>query len=178
MIARRRSSTRPTWPASSLAVALCELRDGRLLAWGALLAVVVLAVFGFVTAIIPNPVFGRSVAPEPFAIAVWLLSAPLAGLLWATYLVPGGPGAVPTVLGASGRTGTTTGTIGSAAAFIAIGCPMCNKVALVLLGASGTMTVFAPLQPLIGFLSVALLAGTLAWRLRVRSRGGACPVAT
>ncbi len=38
------------------------------------------------------------------------------------------------------------------------------------------MTVFAPLQPVIGAVSLALLAGTLAWRLRLRVRGGACSV--
>jgi hypothetical protein len=165
-------------PVSSLVVAVRELRDGRLLAGAALLTIVVLASFGLVTAIIPNPVFGRSVAPEPVAIAVWLVSAPLAGLVWATYHVPGSADAVPAVLGPTGRSGITTGTIGSAAAFLAIGCPMCNKVALVLLGAGGTMTVFAPLQPAIGLLSIALLAGTLTWRLRLRSLGGACPIAS
>jgi len=41
------------------------------------------------------------------------------------------------------------------------------------LGVSGALTVFAPLQPVIGAASVALLAVTLAWRLRDRVRG--CP---
>jgi hypothetical protein len=36
--------------------------------------------------------------------------------------------------------------------------------------------VFAPLQPLIGAASLVLLAGTLAWRFRLRARGGACLV--
>lgn len=44
--------------------------------------------FGIVTAIIPNPVFGRGIPPEPFAIAVWLGSAPLTGLVMATYFAP------------------------------------------------------------------------------------------
>jgi hypothetical protein len=38
------------------------------------------------------------------------------------------------------------------------------------------MTVFAPIQPILGAASIVLLAGTLAWRLRLRARGGACPV--
>jgi hypothetical protein len=78
--------------------------------------------------------------------------------------------------GASHRQGTTLGTVAGFGAFLAIGCPVCNKVALVLLGAGGAMTVFAPLQPLIGAASLVLLAGTLAWRFRLRARGGACSV--
>lgn len=55
-----------------------------------------------------------------------------------------------------------------------IGCPVCNKIALVLLGTSGALTVFAPLQPVIGAGSLVLLAATLGWRLSLRARGGAC----
>jgi len=73
-------------------------------------------------------------------------------------------------------TGSFVGYAGGLAAFLAIGCPVCNKVALVLLGASGALTVWAPLQPILGAASLVLLAATLAWRLQVRARGGACPV--
>jgi hypothetical protein len=38
------------------------------------------------------------------------------------------------------------------------------------------MTLYAPIQPFIGAASLALLAGTLAWRLRIRARGGACSI--
>ena len=47
-------------------------------------SLVSLVAFGLIAAIIPNPVFGRQIPPEPFAIAVWLVSAPLMGLLGAT----------------------------------------------------------------------------------------------
>jgi hypothetical protein len=74
----------------------------------------------------------------------------------------------------AGRDGTTLGTVASFGAFLAIGCPVCNKIALILLGTSGALTIFAPLQPVIGAASLVLLAGTLAWRFRLRARGGAC----
>lgn len=140
------------------------------------------------SAIIPNPVFGRQIPPEPFAIAVWLASAPLVGLSVATYVSPvrtpaaAGPLAHPAAAGpfvtarmASESQGTTLGTIAGFGAFLAIGCPVCNKIALLLLGTSGALTVFAPLQPVIGAASLALLVATLAWRLQLRARGGACP---
>ncbi len=139
-------------------------------------ALVALVVFGVTAAIIPNPIFGRGTPPEPFAIAVWLASAPLMGIVTATYFAPM-PARGPVPLEQSARRdGTTLGTLGGFAAFIAIGCPTCNKIALVLLGASGATSIFGPIQPVIGAVSLALLAGTLIWRLRLRARGGACSV--
>ncbi len=173
---------------SSLRAVLSVRFVAEALVW----SVAALLAFGLVAAIIPNPIFGRRIPPEPFAIAVWLLSAPLMGLIGATYggaareraaaLAPSsglrislraaGTAGEPE---AEGR-GATAATIGSLAAFLAIGCPVCNKVALLLLGASGALTVFAPLQPAIGAASLLLLAGTLVWRLRLLARGAACTV--
>jgi hypothetical protein len=143
--------------------AYCPLRDRSLIAWSAIWTLFALGAFGLLTAIIPNPVFGRGTPPEPFAVAIWLVSAPLIGVVMATYF-------------AVRRDGTTLGTLGGFAAFIAIGCPTCNKIALILLGAGGATSFFGPVQPFIGAISVALLAGTLVWRLRLRARGGACAV--
>ena len=156
--------------------------DRRFVIHAVLWAAASLVVFGLVAAIIPNPVFARQIPPEPFAIAVWVASAPLMGLLGATYTAtaPSGPiGEAATLLAGpaarvAGRDGTTLGTVASFGAFLSIGCPVCNKIALVLLGTSGALTVFAPLQPVIGATSLVLLVGTLAWRFRLRTSGGAC----
>jgi hypothetical protein len=169
--------------------------DPRFVAWAVLGTLGTLLAFGLVSAIIPNPVFGRSIPPEPFAIVVWLVSAPLAGLLLASYLAPfpvtvAAPTALPSPPDGSGLVAATAaierddpdrggslGAIAGIGAFLAIGCPVCNKVALVLLGASGALSVWAPLQPLVGALSIVLLAVAVIWRLRVRRRGGACSIA-
>ncbi len=156
--------------------------DRRFVIHATLWAAASLLVFGLVAAIIPNPVFGRQVPPEPFAIAVWVASAPLMGLLGATYSATAPSGSIgeaaPLLPGSAarvaGRDVSTLGTVASFGAFLAIGCPVCNKIALVLLGTSGALTIFAPLQPVIGATSLVLLAGTLAWRFRLRTRGGAC----
>jgi hypothetical protein len=174
------------------AVRLLTTLDRRFWAWAATWAVASLLAFGFVSAIVPNPVFGRQIPPEPFAIAVWLLSAPLMGLVAATYTVTpsrytAGPDAevhaldrVPDHLDGRGTKldgrSSALGTVAGIGAFLAIGCPVCNKIALLLLGTSGALTVFAPLQPAIGVVSLALLVGTLAWRLRLRSTGATCEV--
>jgi hypothetical protein len=170
---------------------LRSLAGPRFAAWTVAATVGSLLTFGLVSAIIPNPVFGREIPPEPFAIAVWLASAPLMGILLATYLVP--PPVAPVALAAGPIPGqapdrplgsdaaeqrrSLLGYAGGLAAFLAIGCPVCNKIVLVALGTSGALTIWAPLQPLLGAASLVLLAGALTWRLRARARGGACPIA-
>lgn len=156
------------------------------LLWGVLSALA----YGLVAAIIPNPVFGRQIPPEPFAIAVWLLSAPLIGVIGATYSSPAAPATTPllvldsrTAIPAGGAApdpatdddrASWLGGVASFGAFLAIGCPVCNKLALVLLGTSGALSIWAPIQPILGAVSLALLAGTAAWRLRLRATGAAC----
>jgi hypothetical protein len=152
------------------------LRDRSLAAWSLVWTVAVLAVFGIVTAIIPNPVFGRGLPPESFAVAVWLVSSPLMGVLMATYFAPAPGLPAQSLASTGGRDGTRFGMLGSVAAFLAIGCPTCNKIALVLLGAGGAASIFGPIQPVIGAVSIVLLSGTLMWRMRLRARGGGCAV--
>jgi len=159
---------------------LLAFRDRGLLTHAAAWALASGIAFGLATAIIPNPVFGRSVAPEAFAIWTWLLSAPLMGIVMATYTAPPPVSPIelvplePSTAAMAERRTTTLGGIASLGTFLAIGCPVCNKVALVLLGASGAMSVFAPLQPFIAVASLVLLAVTAAWRLRLRVTGAAC----
>ena len=53
----------------------------------------------------------------------------------------------------------------SLATVLAVGCPVCNKLVVMLLGVSGAMTWFAPLQPILGAGAVILLVGVLRQRL-------------
>lgn len=162
----------------------------RFRAWVLGWTLVSLLAYGLVTAIIPNPVFGRQVPPEPFAYGVWLLSAPLMGFIAATYsgvaagavgpgraqvLVPAGDATATALPSIEGRT-SSVGMIASIGTFLAIGCPVCNKIALVLLGTSGALSIWAPIQPFLGAASLALLALTVAWRVRQMNTGPACAV--
>ena len=141
--------------------------DRRFWIAGAAGTIAALLVLGIPSAVIPNPLFIRMTPTEPFNVIVWLASAPLAGFLLATYVSRGGPAATDPHADA----GATRATVGGIAAYLAIGCPICNKVVVAALGVSGALNVFAPLQPLIGAASIAVLAGTLVWRLRMRARG-------
>ncbi len=148
-------------------VPLLATLDRRFWIVSALATLGSLLLLGIPTALIPNPVFGRQIEAEPFAYVVWVASAVLMGLVTATYLAPGPAGRSEPHTDERGTGGLT---IGGLAAFLAVGCPVCNKIAVVALGFTGALQYFAPIQPILGAASVALLAVTLAWRLRARTR--------
>ncbi len=128
--------------------------------------------FGLSTAVVANPVFGREVPPTTWSPGVLALTSILTGLLWATYVDNRGPAPIrlaPARIGQDPPQGVRTaraGVLGSLLAYLAIGCPVCNKVALVLLGTGGALQVYAPIQPYLGAVGVGLLAVALIVRLR------------
>jgi hypothetical protein len=130
------------------------------------------AFFGLSTAVLANPVFGRSVPPTDWAAEVLVATAILSGLLSATYVRNDGPALIR--LEATGAaTGSAVasrsaraGAAGSLLAYLAIGCPVCNKLALLLLGTTGALNLYAPIQPYLGAIGIALLAVALVIRLR------------
>ena len=120
------------------------------------------------TAVIPSPVFGRAVCVTLWSYPVVALSGILGGMLIATYLRSAQPASDE--LDRSSKAGLA----GSLLSFFAVGCPVCNKLVLLALGASGALSVFAPIQPILAVASLALMT----YALRARLRGElACPVA-
>lgn len=135
-------------------LAFAPLLTARGAASAAAAALATTLVIGLPTAVIENPLFTRMTPVRPLDVAFLMLTSALAALLAASYAAPVA-GAVP------GRA-----TAGGFLAFLAIGCPVCNKVVVALLGTGGALTFFEPLQPLLGAASVALLATALLVRLR------------
>ena len=122
-------------------------------------------VIAVVTAMVDNPIFGRAVPTTWWAWPVLVASSVLSGLVLATYVRE--PGVV------LDEQMSRPGGLGGLLTVFAVGCPVCNKLALLALGSAGAMQWFAPVQP---FLGIAAL-GLLAWGLRARLRGEiACPV--
>lgn len=118
------------------------------------------------TAVIPNPVFGRSIEVTWWSYPVVIITGILGGLLIATYV------RTPTPAGAQAPEPEadrplTLGAVGGLVSFFAVGCPVCNKLVLLALGASGAVTWFAPVQPFLALASV----GLMAWALRTRLKG-------
>ncbi len=50
--------------------------------------------------------------------------------------------------------------------FFSVSCPVCNKLLLFLLGASGAMTYFNPLRPILGFASIGLLTTAIYFKVK------------
>lgn len=124
--------------------------------------------FGLSTAVLENPVFGREIPPTPWSPNVLIATAILSGLLTATYVRNDGPAPITLddVDVAPGARTAKAGAVGSLLAYLAIGCPVCNKIALLLLGTTGALNLYAPIQPYLGAIGIALLAIALVIRLR------------
>src|SRR5919199_6775752 len=132
---------------------------------GFLAGIGTVAIIGVPTDVIPNPLFGRQTPAHTYDVAVLIALGVLTGALVATYAI--GRDAAR----ANKRAGIGSGVLG----WFAVSCPACNKLVVALLGASGATSTFAPLQPALGGLAVALAAGALAVRIRAVRRA-ACPL--
>ncbi len=123
---------------------------------------------GLATDVVPNPVFGRSVAVTDWAMPVLTATAILSGLVFATYVRNDVTDAF--AFEAADRT-SRIGSAGTFLSLFAVGCPACNKLVLIAVGSSGAITYFAPVQP---YLATASLIA-LFWSFRTRVlRESAC----
>ena len=117
-------------------------------------AVAVALAVGLPTDVIPNPLFGRPVDVTWWSYPSLAITSVLGGLLLATYVAQPQP-----------VTHERRGIAGGLLGFFAIGCPVCNKLVVIVLGTSGVLDWFAPTQPILAVLSMVLLAVALRQRL-------------
>ena len=121
--------------------------------------------------LIDTPVFGRPVAVRWIDYVILAVTSALIGLILA---IRPEPVESSELVAATERQGTRT-IWGGLVSFLAVGCPVCNKAVVYLLGVSGAMSWWAPVQPIVGLLAVGLLLYTLRKRLNTY-RLSACPV--
>ena len=116
--------------------------------WGAAIATAVITVLvvAIQTAMIPTPIFGREVGVTWWSWPVLIVTAVLSGMVFATYVRE--PGSAPDTQLGEDRP-SRFGVAGGVLTFFAVGCPVCNKIVLLALGASGALQWFAPIQPLL-----------------------------
>ncbi|QLD89635.1 hypothetical protein HWV07_11595 [Natronomonas salina] len=131
--------------------------DRRAAAWGIAIGMGVFLLFGLVTGLIPNPLYVRMVPRTPIDYVLLVSTALLAGVYVAQR------NATTT---SDDETAATTGegrlAIGGlAGGFLAVGCPICNAFLLALFSSSALMTYFDPIRPVLGVVSVAILAGLI-----------------
>lgn len=106
--------------------------------------------------LLPNPVFTRMTPVRWWDYLVLTLVTVLA----AAWL------AAPAVAGRS--QGAARGTSSVVLSTLAVGCPLCNKVVIAVLGVSGALTVWAPLQPVLAMVSIAAMGAAVADRWGMR----------
>jgi hypothetical protein len=116
-------------------------------------------VIGVPTGLVRTSLYTRMTPATWWDYPLWVISALLVGLTAATYVRRGG------VVGPAPRGAPRTLAATLLSAF-AVGCPICNKLVVGLIGVSGALTYWAPLQPVLGALSIGLLLAGLAVRLR------------
>ncbi len=116
--------------------------------------IVTLILIGVPTAIINNPFFFRQTPVRMQDYIIWVATGLLTGLIAGTFTLSA-------KTNASGRT-----VSGGFLSFLAVSCPICNKLVVLLLGTSGALAYFAPAQLYIGIASLALLGWALHLRVR------------
>lgn len=134
-------------------------------------ALVAAVLIGVPSDLIDTPIFGRPVDSRPIDYVLLVITSALIGLVFAIR--------VPSELteeqaAAEERNGTRT-MWGGTLSFLAVGCPVCNQAVVALLGTSGALSWWAPVQPVIGVLAVAVVLWALRERLRTYDLA-ACPV--
>lgn len=110
---------------------------------GTLVALLVFAISGTVTAVWANPLFVRMTPVGGWELPATALLAALAGLsaaLWVSSCRIGGAGG------------------GGALGFLGIACPTCNKILLFVFGGEALLAWFDPLRPYLTALGLGLMA--------------------
>lgn len=114
-----------------------------------------LFMIGVPTVLIPNPWFARMLPTRPQDYVFLAVTVLLTALIAATYALPV---ACPLQEGKV--------TAGGFLSFLAVGCPICNKIVILALGTSGALRFFEPAQPLLAIAGIGLLGYALSVRLR------------
>ena len=139
----------------------------RAVVYGAIAAVLI----GIPSDLIDTPIFGRPIEARWLDWVILATTSALIGLIFAVRPPPSDQSGTDDAVE---RQGTTT-LWGGLVSFLAVGCPVCNQAVVALVGISGALSWWAPVQPIVGLAAVALLLWTLRKRLRTY-RDVACPI--
>ena len=116
--------------------------------------------------LINTSIFGRPVEPRAIDYVILAVTSSLIGIILAIR---------PAELTARDEQDQTRTVWGGFVSFLAVGCPVCNQAVVALVGTSGALSWWAPVQPIVGLAAVALLVHTLRRRLDTY-RLAACPI--
>ena len=130
------------------------------------LALVAALVIAIPADLIDTPVFGRPIDPKPIDYVILAVTAGLIGVVLAIR---------PEQETARDEADQTRTVWGGFVSFLAVGCPVCNQAVVALIGTSGALSWWSPVQPVVGLLAIGLLVHTLRRRLDTYDLA-ACPV--
>lgn len=134
----------------------------RYWAFAASLGFLIAMVIAIPTRLVPNDWFSRMTPTRPLDYAFLVVSSAMLGMTFA--------------LSRRGRRVVATAPVGAGfATFLAVGCPVCNKLVVALIGTGGALSWFAPLQPFIGIAAIVALAAGLRHQL-INLRRQDCPL--
>lgn len=132
----------------------------RSLPYAALAALLI----GIPSDLIDTPIFGRPVEARSIDYVIWIITALLIGLIFAIR-IPDNP-----ALNEDAHP-----VWGGFVSFLAVGCPVCNQLVVALVGTSGALSWWAPVQPVVGVVAIAILIFALRRRLATYQLE-ACPI--
>lgn len=130
-------------------------------------AAITLIVVGIPTDVIANPWFGREIPVRWWEYPVLVATAALTAAWF------GIQGAASTDANTKTDKQQRAPAAGVLLAVFAVGCPVCNKLVVAVLGISGALGFWAPIQPILALVSLALLTAAVIYRWRRRSCGAA-----
>ena len=115
--------------------------------YSALYSIVVFIIFGIVTVLIPNKFFARM---TPIGWLDYLFLA-ITSLLLGIYL------SLHRYQKKESKLCRTTAIGGGISGFLGFGCPVCNKILVLLFGFAGVLTYIEPYRPIFGIAGIGLL---------------------
>ena len=128
---------------------------------GISVALLVFFIFGIVTVLIKNPLFIRMTPVHWYDYLFLVLTATLSGAyigLWYHNKNNQKNANSKCDYAATG---------GSVGGFFSFSCAVCNKLLIWLLGLSGVIAYFMPLQPILGVISIAVLGYAVYMQLKI-----------
>jgi hypothetical protein len=129
-------------------------------------AIVAAVVIAIPSDLIDTRLFGRPVEPRAIDYLILAITAALIGTILAIR---------PEQLTLRDEEDQTRTIWGGFVSFLAVGCPVCNQAVVALVGTSGALSWWAPVQPIVGLAAIALLVHTLRRRLDTYQLS-ACPI--
>ena len=137
------------------------------------IAFIAVVLIGIPADLIDTPYFGRPVDTRQIDYVILAITSALIGLIFAIRAEPvdrlepqrekGTDQARDE--GAEDGEEDTTVIWGGFVSFLAVGCPVCNQAVVALVGTSGALGWWAPVQPFVGLAAIGLLVYALRKRL-------------